>query len=153
MKNLVISAFVLLCLSCNPKTETDEELKIELVSMDKAFSIMAQEKGMREAFLFFVADDVIKPQADDQPLIGVVALRRSFDAKPKDESITSWTPLKADVSGNMGYTFGSWERKSKPFGGTITYGNYVTIWKRQRDKTWRVVFDTGNTTPGPVVFN
>ena len=31
---------------------------------------------------------------------------------------------------------------------TVTRGNYLTVWKKQADNTWLVVFDTGSTFPG-----
>ncbi len=33
---------------------------------------------------------------------------------------------------------------------TTTYGNYVTVWKRQPDGKWKYVLDGGNTTPAPL---
>src|SRR5258708_1790998 len=33
--------------------------------------------------------------------------------------------------------------------GEITYGHFVTIWKKQPDGAWRVVLDTGTENPPP----
>jgi len=59
--------------------------------------------------------------------------------------------VKAEIarSGDLGYTYGNYEfitmdslqKESK------TYGNYVTIWKRQADGSWKYVLDGGVSTP------
>ena len=30
-------------------------------------------------------------------------------------------------------------------------GEYLTVWKKQRDGTWQVIFDTGSTLPAAAV--
>jgi hypothetical protein len=30
------------------------------------------------------------------------------------------------------------------------YGNYMSVWKKQDDGSWKFVLDGGNTTPPPV---
>ena len=61
-----------------------------------------------------------------------------------------WKPTKAEIlgHGDLGYTVGSWELRP-PSGGqapatTVTRGNYLTVWKKQADGAWRIVFDTGS---------
>jgi ketosteroid isomerase-like protein len=62
----------------------------------------------------------------------------------------TWEPVKVEVSisGDLGYTFGNWELYDYQRG-KIRYGNYITIWRKQKDGTWRWVLDGGNTTPRP----
>ena len=61
----------------------------------------------------------------------------------------TWKPTKAEIlgHGDLGYTVGSWERRPAPAGGQapVTRGNYLTVWRKQADGAWRVVFDTGST--------
>lgn len=63
----------------------------------------------------------------------------------------SWEPVYAQVAaaGDLGYTVGSYEATGTgEEGEQLTQrGNYVTIWRKQTDGSWKVVFDTGN--PGP----
>ena len=62
---------------------------------------------------------------------------------------THSTPTSAEVSasGDLAYTIGRWEvlttddSGSENSGGT---GNYVTIWRRQADGSWKVAVDIGN---------
>lgn len=117
---------------------------------------MAQEKGIAEAFVFYADENVIKPTAGQQPVVGKFALMESFKKNPPGEIKLTWAPLKAEASGKLGYTIGGYTLYTKTHDGqrdTILYGTYVSIWKRKNDGSWRYVFDTGNPTPGPAVLN
>jgi ketosteroid isomerase-like protein len=64
----------------------------------------------------------------------------------------TWLPTKGEVigAGDLGYTVGTWERRVASSSGgqpTVTRGNYLTVWKKQANNTWLVVFDTGSTFP------
>lgn len=56
-----------------------------------------------------------------------------------------WEPEYAEVSGDLGYTYGSAEGRfvSEMGDTTFTRSRYVTIWRRQTDGTWKVVLDIG----------
>jgi ketosteroid isomerase-like protein len=63
----------------------------------------------------------------------------------------TWSPVHADAgaSGDLGYTWGRYhyEQVTKD-GKTVTEdGTYVTIWKRQKDNSWKVVLDGGDPDP------
>ena len=77
---------------------------------------------------------------------------RKESAWPPDFSLT-WAPVKADMaaSGDMGYTYGNYELKSKDKDGQLVthYGKYASIWKKQKDGSWKVVLDMGNSGPAP----
>jgi ketosteroid isomerase-like protein len=65
----------------------------------------------------------------------------------------TWTPVHADMaaSGDLGYTYGTYEFRSIGKAGkpSIEYGKYVSIWKKQKDGSWKVVMDMGNSSPRP----
>lgn len=124
--------------------------KSVLIKADEAFNTMSQEKGFRNAFLFYAADSVIKMNNKALPVIGKPALEQwllTQDAK----SPLQWKPVKAEISvgGDLGYTFGVWKLPAKD---TTYYGNYVTIWKKQKDGSWKYVLDTGTSTPKPAEY-
>ncbi len=77
---------------------------------------------------------------------------RNAHAWPEGTSLT-WTPVKADMaaSGDLGYTYGNYVFRSKDEEGkTVTgYGKYTSIWKKQKDGSWKVVVDMGNSSPEP----
>lgn len=145
--------FIMLILSACQSEENTDELKREVMEADRNFSKMATEKGVAEAFIYYADEKVIKPSPGQQPLVGKFALIESYKKNPPQYSLT-WEPLRAEASGKLGYTFGGYTLKSKNSEGrdTTLYGNYVSIWKRKNDGSWRYVIDTGNQTPGPVVL-
>jgi hypothetical protein len=69
---------------------------------------------------------------------------------PKDYELT-WTPTDAMMgpSGDMGYTWGHFEGRSKDANGNpvLTSGRYITMWRKQPDGTWKVVLDAGANEP------
>lgn len=134
--------------------EDTEALKQQVLDADKNFSKMASEKGVAEAFLYYADEKVIKPSHGRQPVVGKFALLEFYRDNPVNYSLT-WEPLRAEASGNLGYTFGGYTLTMKTPDGlrdTVQYGNYVSIWKRKKDGSWRYVLDTGNPTPGQVVI-
>ena len=140
--------------ACRQEEDT-EILKKEIIEADRSFSKMSAEKGIAEAFLFYADEKVIKPQDGRQPIVGKFALMQSYKQNPpKSYTKLTWEPLKAEASGTLGYTFGGYTLQTRTTAGTDTtlYGNYVSIWKRKKDGSWRYVFDTGNATPEPVVL-
>jgi ketosteroid isomerase-like protein len=68
----------------------------------------------------------------------------------KDNHLT-WTPVGADISasGDLGYTYGTFEFRSKDKDGKpiIEHGKYTSIWKKQKDGSWKVALDMGNASP------
>ena len=69
---------------------------------------------------------------------------------PKDYLLT-WktTDARMSPSGDMGYTWGHFEGHSKDANGNpvTTSGRYMTIWRKEKDGTWKVVLDAGNNEP------
>jgi ketosteroid isomerase-like protein len=138
---------LILLAGCSPSTD---ELKNQVLETDRAFSALSKEKGTKEAFIQYAAEEVIKPSPNSQPIVGKEALIKSFEGA-KEEFELTWEPLKADVDGNIGYTFGNYFLKTltPDLRDTTLFGNYVSIWKKQPDGSWKYVLDTGNPTPEP----
>jgi ketosteroid isomerase-like protein len=140
--------------SCQSK-EDPETLKQQVLEADRSFNKMAQEKGIEKAFIYYADERVIKPHPGQQPIVGKFALMESYRNNPPSGYTLTWKPLRAEASGNLAYTFGGYELVSKTKDGlrdSTQYGNYVSIWKRKKDGSWRYVFDAGNPTPGPLVL-
>ena len=144
--NHLIFLFSLLMVAC----QSSENAKNEILQTDRAFSELSKLKGVKDAFIQYAADEVIKPNPNKQPVVGKKALIESFENSKREFELT-WEPLKADAHGNIGYTFGNYFLKTKTVDmrDTTFYGNYVSIWKKQNDGTWKYVLDTGNPTPSP----
>ncbi len=65
----------------------------------------------------------------------------------------TWQPTMAFASaaGDLGYTLGIWQSRhyNDAGQGQVTTGKYVTIWRKQADGSWKVVFDGGNPDSSP----
>ena len=138
--------------------ETKTPLK-SLVETEQAFSQAAMDKSTREAFVQFIADDGIlfRPHA-----VNGKQWMRDHPLPPSDtpqkRPLLAWQPVFADVahSGELGYTTGPWEYKEdikdeKP----SAYGDFVTLWKKQADGSWKFAVDLGISHPqssGPLAL-
>lgn len=117
-----------------------------LVATERAFSRAAAELGTRDAFLAFMADDsiVFAP--------GPVNGRKSWEPRPKRPGLLSWQPSYADISaaGDMGYDMGPWEFRPDGAGGKpAAFGNFMTVWKKQPDGSFKFALDLGISNPQP----
>jgi len=117
-----------------------------IVEAERAFSRAAAEKGTKEAFLAFMTEEAVlfRPQ----PVPG----KKWMLERPAAPGKLSWRPIYADVSaaGDLGYTTGPYELRKDPADPVAaSFGNYITIWKRQADSTWKVLIDLGTANPPP----
>ena len=101
-------------------------------------------------FASWFADDGVTLGNGAAPVVGRVAIERSANWSPATYQLT-WTPTDAAMgpSGDMGYTWGHYEGHSKDANGNpvTNSGRYMTIWRKQRDGSWKVVLDAGSTEP------
>ena len=120
----------------------------EMVKTEQAFSKMAEEKDIRDAFMAYIADDglLFRPGAVNGKKWMLEHPVPPVDTKP----LLAWQPAFAGMaaSGDMGFTTGPWEFKddvkdAKPNG----YGHFVTVWKKQPDGSWKFVVDLGISHP------
>lgn len=137
--------------SARPRAVGGEAAKAELMSVDTEFSQTAQEIGVGEAFARYADADAVMLPADANAVTGRAAVRR-FAELPAGTSLV-WKPNKADVaaSGDLGYTLGTYEVRGKSADGRsyTRYGKYCSVWKRQKDGSWKWVVDIGTPSPPP----
>lgn len=125
-----------------------------LIEVDKAFSDFSLKNGFANAFMTYADENVIKMRDNNSPLIGRQQLIAKFSKiAALNHNVLTWSPVKAEIaqSGELGYTFGNYQLKVNlaPGKDTIYYGNYVSIWKKQKDGSWKYILDGGNATPAP----
>jgi ketosteroid isomerase-like protein len=130
----------------NPLTDsTVKPGKMVLFDLEARFARDVKEKG-GAAFADWFADDGVALGNGAAPSIGKVAIAKSATWSPKDYQLT-WTPTDAVMgpSGDMGYTWGHYEGRSKDANGNpvLTSGRYMTIWRKEPDGNWKVVLDAG----------
>ncbi|HVE57631.1 MAG TPA: nuclear transport factor 2 family protein [Pyrinomonadaceae bacterium] len=116
----------------------------KLVETEQTFAKTAAEKNTKTAFLEFLADDgiVFTPTESNGKLV--------WKARPESPALLAWNPAWADLSsdGKLGYTTGGWEfrpqgKTDKPAG----FGEYVTLWQKQSDGSFKAVLDIGINHP------
>ena len=123
---------------------------VSLVEAERAFARMSVERGVRESFLAFFADDGINFQPHPTNTREAYLKR---PAPPTRPPVTlNWEPIFADISraGDLGYTTGPYRLSDQsPERKPTQHGYYFSIWKRQPDGLWKVAVDVGIQTPAP----
>jgi ketosteroid isomerase-like protein len=145
------SLAVLFCLLAGPfvvrGAEPDPAEAVRaMVESERKFYQTGQEKGTRAAFLEFLADDgiVFRP--------GPVNGKEVWTKRPKTGLDLIWEPTFAAIarSGDFGYTTGpaKWRtnKKEEKF---LGYGQFISIWKKPKDGSWKVALDCGIENPEP----
>ena len=151
----ILAAFLAVAIGIVLPVAADKELSPELQALadaERAFAKRATVIGWRDAFLEFFADEAIVVGATP-----TLAKERLRDAKPQPFSVAelTWEPRTGAIaaSGELGWLTGpstSINHASpdpKP-----RYGNYLSVWRRQKGAPWRVFIDVGVNTPEPVPF-
>lgn len=117
-----------------------------VVASERNFARNCLEHGIHESFLQFFADDsIIFAPA---PTNGKAFYQKYEDKGPR----LVWQPIFASVSnsGELGVTTGPWElRQSATDQTAIAFGQFVSIWKKQPDNSWKVIVDVGIDNPKP----
>jgi ketosteroid isomerase-like protein len=110
-----------------------------LVKAEKAFSALSVEKGSKDAFIAFLADDGILFRPEPVP-----GKQWTRDNPPLPD-ILVWRPVYADVaaSADLGYTTGPYEIRKTDTKELAGAGQFMSVWKKQADGTWKVVADIG----------
>ena len=100
MKKLLITIILCGAAICFGQTKPEAE---KIVETEKAFAKAADEKGIKPAFLEFLADDgiIFRPAA--------INGKESFRSRPDSPALLSWRPTFADISSNgaLGYSTGA----------------------------------------------
>ena len=133
--------------SASPKA-TVETLK----QLEGAFMRAAADKGS-QGYLSYYADDAVEVPNGGAIIQGKVNIAPGMTFLDDKNNQLIWTPVGGDISasGDLGYTYGNYEFHSKDKDGkpAIDYGKYTSIWKQQKDGSWKVVLDMGNASPEP----
>jgi ketosteroid isomerase-like protein len=110
----------------------------ELEAADRAF---AEDTGRRGADGWIAAFDPAGGMMTKAGRVGYAAIAEAMRPTLAGGRL-SWAPIASGQAGALGYTIG----KATYTGATSAAGwrtSYVTIWRRQPDGTWKVLFDTG----------
>lgn len=128
------------------KPATPETLRQLEAGLMKA----AAEKGA-EGYMAYYAEDAVEVPNGEDAIQGKANIAKTMGFLDDKRNRLTWTPVGADMSasGDLGYTWGTYEFRSPDKDGklTVDYGKYASIWKKQKDGSWKVVLDMGNASP------
>ena len=147
MKRILV--FILTCVfipvSFSQKNENTEFIKAEIYNTEKAFEKMASEKGTMEAFYQYADSMAVINRGNDSLIFGKNNIRHFYSTKNNPNATVNWTPdfIEVSVDGTLGYTYGKYVWKLKHSDGSTKEfrGIFHTVWKRQKDGTWKYVWD------------
>jgi ketosteroid isomerase-like protein len=134
----------------NPLSDpTTNPGQVFLFELEAKFAHATKEGGGK-AFAAFFAPDGVTLANGKAPVIGSEAIAAQATWSPQEYQLT-WTPEggQMNASGDMGFTWGHYEGRSKDRAGNsiVANGRYMTIWKKQSDGSWKVVLDSSNDEP------
>ncbi len=123
-----------------------------LMKADRDFNAATQARHV-DGWMEFMADNVVLGR--DQAVVGRDAVRETMKDTWDDPSFSlTWEPTKGEMfpDGSMGYTTGRWTRSRKDKDGKmiVGHGNYLTVWAKQKDGSFKVLWDGGAADPTPV---
>lgn len=133
--------------SASPKATVDT-----LKQLEGEFMNAAMERGSA-GYMSYYADDAVELPNGGPVIPGKAEITKGMGFLDDKNNRLTWTPVGGDISasGDLGYTYGTYEFHSKDKEGkaTVEYGKYASIWKRQKDGSWKVVLDMGNASAQP----
>ncbi len=146
VRKMALGAMLLVLVACSQSRRAKPDPE-QLKQADLAFARATAERRLA-GFSSFLAEDVMSIRPNTPVVQGSQALASRWAKMLNDPAMSiTWQPLEAVISedGSMGFTVGRHEvAKSGPQGRSVTgTGKYVTIWKKQLDGSWKVVFDSG----------
>jgi ketosteroid isomerase-like protein len=142
--NAFLAIIIFAISSCSNKKQVDGS-KV-LSDTDKFYSALSAEKGMNASFLEMFDSAGVMLNANQMPIEGFDAIRASLLSESDSTFTLTWEPRFAKIatSGELGYTYGTYQIKDKAKDSVTGVGKYATIWLKQSDGKWKAILDTGN---------
>ena len=153
MNRLVSGLLLASCLLLSAMAQEKElpPALASLVEAERSFAKTSVQKGVRDSFIMFFAEDGINFRP--HPTRTREALMKLPAPTSPSPSTLNWAPIVGDVSraGDLGYTTGPyWITETRaPAKPPSRHGYFFSIWKRQAQGDWKVVLDLGIGTPAP----
>ena len=137
-------ATLLLFASCH-RAPDKTVIREQILQTEKDFEKMAAEKNISEAFYYYADENAVIKRKNDSLIMGKENIRNYYEKQATKDATVTWAPDFIGVSddGTLGYTYGKYLWKIKNPDGTVTEykGVFHTVWKRQKDNSWKYVWD------------
>ena len=140
-----VIGLLLFSFSCQVNNIDLEKEKQNVVNTDIEFSKFSEKEGMKKAFLTFADDDAVLLRDHSMPIVGKDNIGKSYTNLVDTGFTLLWKPVYGYISesADLAYTYGTYTLTIKN-DTSVTEGTYLSIWKKQKDETWKWVLDTGN---------
>jgi ketosteroid isomerase-like protein len=128
----------------------EDEAARSLAAAETAFAQQSVREGMRAAFISHFAPDVLFVRK------GWTRARAYLQDRPDPPIVLDWRPAYVETagSGELGLSTGPWKLASRGDpAAAATYGQFISIWKRERDGPWRVAVDLGVQHAPPALWD
>jgi ketosteroid isomerase-like protein len=155
MKVLLVLVVIILIVfmvvpNIHPFASASEKASAEtLRQLENEFMKAAAERGSA-GYMSYYAEDAVELPNGGNAIQGKVNIAKTMGFLDDKNNRLTWSPVVADISaaGDLGYTYGTFEFRSVDKNGkaTVEQGKYTSVWKRQKDGSWKVVLDMGNAS-------
>jgi len=133
----------------SPQLPLEIAASVPRVEIEKAkAALAAADKSATSSLAAYLADDARFLRDGTLPSIGKPAATKRLAARP-GSLVSSQIDVKLSNSADLGYAYGTAEFKPQDTSKGTEYANYLRIWKKQRDGSWKIVLDMLSTAPKP----
>ena len=128
-----------ICLAFSVAGAVAQEAVQKVVDAEHSFARRGLEVGIPQSFVEFMTDDAWAFNPD------AVNAKATYSGQQRGEGVLEWAPNFADAAsdGSFGYTTGNFQVRPKPGAEPTAFGEFNTIWVRQRDGSYKWVVDIG----------
>lgn len=141
---LFTAVILLAACSTDRPIKDQEQLKLEIMAVEKQFNDLAQKEGTAKAFAAFAASDAVIKRGE-QLIKGNETIADWYQKNSNPDASLSWKPdfVEVSASGDLAYTYGQYAYTVNDSTGNPTRhtGYFHTVWKRQKDGSWKFVWD------------
>lgn len=108
-----------------------------LIATENYFAAIVKEKGIRIGFLKLSDSETVLFRSDP------VKAELFFDKKSEDTGQLSWEPVYAKISrsGDWGFTTGPYIYTQASDSVSLSFGQYVSIWRTNKKGVWKLALD------------
>ena len=122
-----------------------------LLQTDRDFDAATAQGGAAAWASFFAEDGVMLP-AGGEPVAGRENIEKAMSGAFRTPGFSlRWQPVDGAASGDLGYMRGVYQATHTGADGkpVVSYGKYVTVWRREQGGAWKAIADIGNSSPAP----
>lgn len=146
MRYISLLLTALLLFSCTNEDVNNREKAIaEIRKAEKEFETMCAEKSVAEAFYFYADSEAVIKRENDTLIRGRDAIKNYHASNFYKTAKVKWNPdyVDAGASGDLGHSYGHYEWTYTDTAGQVQKypGVYHTVWKKQKDGSWKYVWD------------